>query len=208
VTDAILSWVPEFGLPALFVALAMGALGGPLPGTLLLIVFGALVAQGDLSLWQVCATAAVAAVIGDQAGYAIGRLGGERLATRIEASPATARSLGRAIAYADRWGAASVFFTRWLMGPLGPWVNLSSGLASYSWPRFLAWDVAGELVWVALYVTAGMVFTDQVSAIAQLSSDLAWGLAALVAAVLGGLWLLRSRVNDDTAEVEVGPTQT
>ena len=94
------------------------------------------------------------------------------------------------------------------MGPLGPWVNLSSGLASYSWPRFLAWDVAGELVWVALYVTAGMVFTDQVSAIAQLSSDLAWGLAALVAAVLGGLWLLRSRANDDTAEVDVGPTRT
>ena len=89
-----------------------------------------------------------------------------------------------------------------LMGPLGPWVNLSSGLASYSWPRFLAWDVAGELVWVGLYVTAGMVFTDQVSAIAELSSNLAWGLAALVAAVLGALWLLRSRRNNDSTEAD------
>ncbi|RLT27518.1 MAG: DedA family protein [Chloroflexi bacterium] len=201
-TDAILSWAPEFGLPALFVTLAIGALGVPLPGTLLLIAFGALVAQGDLSLWQVCATAAVAAVVGDQVGYVIGRLGGEPLTRRIESRPTAARSLGRAIAVADRWGAASVFLTRWLMGPLGPWVNLSSGLASYSWPRFLAWDVAGELVWVGLYVTAGMVFTDQVSAIAELSLNLAWALAALGAAALGLLWLVRSRRSNEASEAD------
>lgn len=190
-SEALLGWVPEYGLPALFVTLAVAAFGLPLPGTLLLVAVGALVSQGELPLWPVLVTAAFAAVLGDQAGYILGRWGSGRVIERIEARAGAAEGLGRAQALANRWGAASVFFTRWLVGPLGPWVNLSSGIASYSWSRFLVWDVLGEVVWVGLYVTAGMVLSDRVTAIADFSSNLAWAIVGLVFAALCMWWLHR-----------------
>jgi membrane protein DedA with SNARE-associated domain len=188
VSDLILAWVPEYGLPVLFVALSLAAIGVPFPGTLLLVAVGSLVSQGELPLWPVMATAASAAVLGDQVGYAVGRWGGARLLGGIERHDHG--RLAQARALADRWGAVGIFLSRWLIGPLGPWVNLSSGLAAYSWGRFLLWDVVGEALWVGLYVTAGKVFSDQVAVIADLSSNLAWALVGVLLAAFFA-WRLR-----------------
>jgi len=180
-SDVILAWIPEYGLTVLFVALSLAAIGLPFPGTLLLVAVGSLVSQGELPLWPVVATAVTAEVIGDQVGYVLGRWGGERVLGRIEEHDRQGR-LGQARALAERWGAMGIFLSRWLIGPLGPWVNLSSGLTAYSWGRFLLWDVLGETLWVGLYVTAGKVFSDQVTVIAELSSNLAWALVGVLLA--------------------------
>lgn len=196
-SDLILGWIPEYGLLVLFVALSLAAIGLPFPGTLLLVAVGSLVSQGDLPLWPVIATATAAAVLGDQVGYALGRWGGERLLRGIEQRDHGGR-LAQARALAERWGAVGIFLSRWLIGPLGPWVNLSSGLAAYSWARFLLWDTLGEALWVVLYVTAGKVFSDQVDVIADLSSNLAWALVGVLLAAFFA-WRLRSALRHGEA---------
>jgi membrane-associated protein len=190
VSDLVLAWIPEYGLAVLFVSLLVAAFGVPFPGTLLLVATGSLVSQGELALWSVIAVALAAAVTGDQAGYAVGRWGGDALVSRIEARDRG--HLRQARAFAERWGAPGIFFTRWLVGPLGPWVNLSSGMTAYPWPRFLVWDIAGEVLWVVLYVCAGKVFSDRITAIAELSSNLAWALVGLIVASALGWWLRRT----------------
>jgi membrane-associated protein len=197
VNDLVLSWIPDYGLPVLFAALSLAAVGMPLPGTLLLLAVGSLVSQGELPLWPVVVTATGAAVLGDQVGYVAGRWGGERLLGGIERHDRGGR-LAQARALAERWGALGIFLSRWLIGPLGPWVNLSSGLASYSWARFLLWDVLGEALWVALYVTAGKVFSDQVTVIANLSSSLAWALVGVLLAAFFA-WRLAHALRHDEA---------
>jgi hypothetical protein len=67
-----------------------------------------------------------------------------------------------------------IFLSRWLVTPLGPWLNLTSGIAGYSWPRFLFWDVTGEVLWVVIYVNLGKIFSDRVSALAELLGNLTW----------------------------------
>ena len=119
--DLVLAWIPEYGLLVLFAALSLAAIGMPLPGTLLLLAVGSLVSQGELPLWPVIATAIGAAVLGDQVGYAVGRWGGERLVSSIERHDHGGR-LAQARALAERWGALGIFLSRWLIGPLGPWV--------------------------------------------------------------------------------------
>ena len=105
--------------------------------------------------------------------------------------------LHRAEAFSARWGAPGIFFTRWLVTALGPWVNLSSGVAAYPVHRFLFWDVVGEALWVGLYVTAGKLFSDQVTVIADLSSNLAWALVGVLLAAFFAWRLMRILQHDD-----------
>ncbi len=93
----------------------------------------------------------------------------------------------------NRWGGASVFFSCWLVAPLGPHINYVSGLTQFSWMRFAMWGVLGEIVLVTLYVGLGYTFADWISALASLMGNLS-GLILALAAVIGlGLWLWRAR---------------
>lgn len=85
-------------------------------------------------------------------------------------------------------GPPGIFTSRWLVGALGSWVNLSSGIARYPWPGFLLWDVLGEVLWVVGYVSLGLLFNDRVQALADLLGSLCWLLLALLVAAAG--WTL------------------
>src|SRR5262249_57803563 len=93
--------------------------------------------------------------------------------------------------FARKWGGLGIFFSRWLVTPLGPWLNLTSGIASYSWPRFVFWDALGNVIWVVLYVLLGYFFNDRVQEIAALMGDLSWVVIGLIAATAVG-WKLIS----------------
>lgn len=74
--DQLLSAFALYGLPILFGALLIGAVGIPMPASMMLLAAGSFVAQGDLSLWWVLALASTAAILGDNVGYCIGRCRG------------------------------------------------------------------------------------------------------------------------------------
>ena len=81
--SASLIHVPAtLGLGLLFLLVAVESAGVPLPGETALLTAGVLAAHGHLSLPGVIATAAAAAIIGDNVGYVIGRKGVRRLLTR------------------------------------------------------------------------------------------------------------------------------
>ncbi len=186
-TDQLLVIVASYGLPALFVVLVLAAIGFPLPATLLLIAAGSFVAQEQMNLWQVLIVSSVGAILGDQIGYALGRYGGRNVVSHL--SKRWGGQLGRAEAFTSRWGGASIFFSRWLVSSLGPWINLTSGITAYPWRRFIIWDVLGELLWVALCVIAGNIFSDRVQYLAEIFGNATWViLGVLVAIIL--LWML------------------
>jgi membrane protein DedA with SNARE-associated domain len=100
--------------------------------------------------------------------------------------------IAQARAFAKRWGGAGIFFTRWLVTPLGPWLNLTSGIANYPWGAFLIWDVLGETLWVVLYVLLGKLFSGRVQALLDILGNLSWVIVGLIAAVILAWQLLRS----------------
>ena len=130
-----------------------------------------------------------AAILGDHVGYVVGRVGGRRAVDAIVRRTGRREAMRRAEAFITHWGAPGIFFTRWLVTALGPWVNLGSGVAVYPWPKFLFWDVVGEAVWVAAYVTLGQLFHDRVADLADLLGNIGWLLLALLLAVASG-WAL------------------
>ena len=178
--------VTDYGVVALFLILAVNCLGVPFPSSLLMLATGSFAAQGDLDLMPILLWGVAGAVAGDQAGYLIGRIGGhlgvERTARRMHATAL----LQKAEAFSARWGGIGVFFSRWLFSPLGPYVNLVSGMTGLSWARFTVWGVAGEVIWVSVYVLLGFTFSESVQALADLLGNLTWFLAGAALTLLLG----------------------
>jgi membrane-associated protein len=190
--EQILAALSQYGSPALFAVVAIAAVGVPLPITLLLIVTGSLISQGVMNFWWAIGLAGAGSVIGDQIGYGIGRWGGNELVDRFTRLLGGPERLEKAQSTARRWGGPGIFFSRWLVTPLGPWVNLASGLAGYPWMRFFVWDALGEFLGTLIYVGLGKAFSDRVLALDAMLSDLTWAIVALLVAVALG-WKVVSR---------------
>ena len=190
--DQLLSLVSQYGAPALFGIVALAAVGLPLPVTLLLLIAGSMVSQGAMNLWLAIGAASAGSVLGDQAGYAIGRWGGAAAIAKFT------RALGKGARMQSieermrAWGGPGIFITRWLVSPLGPWINLASGAAQYPWHRFLFWDALGELTGAALYVSLGRSFSDRVLSLDGILGDVTLAAAALIAAAILGYRLFAS----------------
>lgn len=184
-TEALLALVPAWGLWLVAAGTFLSCLALPVPSSLLMMAAGGFAAAGDLVLWQVAAAAWGGAVAGDHAGFVLGRLAGAPLVARLRARPGAAATLARAEALVAARGGMAVFLSRWLVSPLGPYVNLLTGAARLALPRFTAAVAAGEGLWVALYVGLGFAFADRIAALAELMGNLSGLLAA--AAVTAGL---------------------
>ena len=197
-TDQLLAALSLYGLPVLFGVIAIAAAGVPMPVTLMLVAAGSFVELGEMNLWQVVLVASSAAVLGDQIGYALGRWGGHSVLERMRRRKNGEAKIAQARAFAKRWGGAGIFFTRWLVTPLGPWLNLTSGIANYPWGAFLIWDVLGETLWVVLYVLLGKFFSGRVQALLDILGNLSWFIVGLIAAVILAWQLLRSLRSAET----------
>jgi membrane protein DedA with SNARE-associated domain len=191
--DQLLSLVSQYGAPALFGIVAIAAVGAPLPIMLLLIVAGSMVAQGAMNLWWVIGAASAGSILGDQAGYAIGRWGGQAAISWLRRAFGKGMDIQAVEAKARKWGGPGIFLTRWLLSPLGPWINLASGTAAYPWHKFLFWDALGETTSAILFISIGRIFSDRVLAMDAILGNLTWAVVALLAAMILGYRLLASR---------------
>lgn len=186
--EAILAAVPVYGLWIVTLTTYLSCLAVPIPASLVMLSAGAFAAAGDLSGPWAAVLAWAGAVLGDQTGFRIGRRGGS-LASRFAPDGRAATLMTRAETLADRYGGPGVFLSRWLLSPLGPYMNLVAGAARMDWLSFTLWGAAGEACWVAIYIGLGLVFADRIEAVAVLASDFTGLLAAGAVALALGLWL-------------------
>ncbi|MCF1710079.1 DedA family protein [Tabrizicola sp. J26] len=159
--DSLYGLVPTHGPGVLFLATFLSCLALPIPSSLLMMAAGAFVASGDLAALSVLSAALAGALIGDQTGYGAGRLGGAMLWRRLANSPTSGPMLRKAADALDRRATATVYFSRWLVSALGPYVNFAAGATQVNWRRFSLASLLGESTWVLLYVGLGYVFAAQ-----------------------------------------------
>lgn len=191
-TDWLLALVPQYGLWLLLATTFLSCLMLPLPASVVMLMAGGFAAAGDLGLGPVFLAAASGGVAGDQLGYWTGRLFGARLLRGLRTDPGRDRLLARADAMMDRQGLVAVFLTRWLVSPLGPYVNLIAGSARYPWGRFTLAGLAGEAVWAALYIGAGFAFSGDIVAASNAIGSLLGMIGGLGAVLVLGYWLYHS----------------
>ena len=188
----LLSALTTYGVAAIFISVLISAIGLPLPTSFLLIVAGSFVESGDLQFWPVVIAGVVAAILGDHVGYSVGWFGGRKIATQISKRLKAETMLEKAEVTSRKWGGVSVFFSRWLITALGPYINLTSGLTRYQLPRFSIWVVLGEALWVVAYVYIGRLFSDRVAEISDILGEFTYVLLGLVAVGVIGYQLIKN----------------
>jgi membrane protein DedA with SNARE-associated domain len=120
----------------------------------------------------------------------IGRMGGPAMIAALNQHPGRAAIIERARTTLQRWGPLGVFFSTWLVAPLGPWVNLIAGATGLEWWRFAIWDAAGEAIWVTIYVSLGFAFGTNLEALTDVVGNWAGFISAATTAIAVGLFLI------------------
>jgi membrane protein DedA with SNARE-associated domain len=173
-----------WALLVMFLLLGLESSGVPLPGETALVACGVLASQGSLSIGWVIVVAVVAAILGDNLGYWVARLGGRRLLFRFTVTRASAeRYLPRAERFFARHGGKTVFVGRFfaILRVTAAW---AAGLSHMRWWRFLAWNAAGGICWATM---VGLVayYVGDAAAEAIGKYSLVGGVVAVVLAVAG-----------------------
>jgi membrane protein DedA with SNARE-associated domain len=150
---------------------------------------GSFAATGDLNTIATVAAAYTGAVAGDNTGYWLARTFSKRLSGWLDANPKRTKLRDSAKSYMDKKGPISVFLSCWLAAPLGPYVNLVSGLTSFSWPKFALWGAMGEVFWVGIYIGLGYSFSDQITTLAGVLGNASGFIVALLGLFVLGRWL-------------------
>lgn len=190
-TETFLGIVASWGAYAVALSAYLSCLLVPIPTALVMLAGGAFAASGDLSLSAVLAAGWIAAVLGDQTGYQIGRLAGpglERLAAR---RPKTAATYARARVMVAEKGSYAVFFSTWALAPLGPYVNFAAGAGGLGVAQFTFWDVLGEAIWVGFYVSMGYSFSTGITELATLLSNASGFVVAAAGVLVLGVIIVR-----------------
>lgn len=128
-----------------------------LPGDSMLFVVGALCASGSLNLALGLPLLALAAVLGDSLNYAVGQAIGHRVFAWNHSRWFNRRAFDRAHAFYERYGGITVVSARFIpfVRTFAPFV---AGVAQMSYPRFVAFNVTGAVLWVGLLLGAGYAF--------------------------------------------------
>jgi membrane protein DedA with SNARE-associated domain len=191
-TDWLLGLVPQYGLWLLAATTFLSCLALPFPASILMLTAGGFAAAGDLVLWQSFLASAAGGIAGDQLGYWAGRALGAGLLGRLRKDAGRDKLLAKADGLMERKGLIAVFLTRWLLSPLGPYVNLIAGSTRYAWGRFTLAGVAGEATWAGLYVGAGFVFGGNIAAASNAIGSLLGMIGGAGAVVALGYWRFSS----------------
>jgi membrane protein DedA with SNARE-associated domain len=153
---AALGWIPHQG-PLLYVAIFMvatiDAMGVPIPGRLLLIAAGAVLAQDWSQAAGLVAGAALGALAGDHVWYTMGRMGGDRLlGVYCKLSLTSGRCEQRARATFERYGPWAIIVGRFFAG-----IRIAAApmLGTLPYARYLLFEVVGAVVWASVFVLLG-----------------------------------------------------
>jgi membrane-associated protein len=130
-----------------------------LPGDSLLFLAGALVASNviGLPLWVLAVGVFVAAMLGDQVGYLIGRRFGPRVFSKPDSRLFRREHADRAHQFFARHGSRAVVLGRF-MPVVRTFVPVVAGVADMPRSTFTAFNALGALVWAVGVVTVGFFF--------------------------------------------------
>jgi membrane protein DedA with SNARE-associated domain len=144
--------VQSYGYYAVFLLIAAESTGIPLPGETALIS-AALYAGAThrLSVVVLAVVATAAAVIGDNAGYWIGRTGGLRLAERYGRFVRLDRAKLKVGRYLFARHGIKVVFAGRFVAILRTFAAFFAGVSKMRWPSFLVANASGGLAWAGFY---------------------------------------------------------
>src|SRR5688572_5677597 len=152
----------HYGLALVFVNVLLTQSGVPVPSMPMLIVAGAFVAQGQMSLAALLLATVIASLIGDTAWYLAGRRYGYRILRtlcRVAIEPDSCVKQTEGIF--ERWGAPSLMIAKYVPG-FSTVAPPLAGTMQLGFPSFLAYSTVAAVLWAGLPIALGAIFSNEV----------------------------------------------
>lgn len=196
------SFITQYGYWAVFVIVGLESAGLPLPGEITLVSAALIASTGhSLDIGWIITVASAGAILGDNAGYWIGREFGFRLLLRHGAKIGIReRQLKLGQYLFQRHGGKVVFFGR-MVAVLRVLAALLAGINRMAWPHFLVCNIAGGILWAGIYGGGAYLLGQQIIGITGPA-----GVAGLIIGVAGFIISIRyirhhQRAFEDKAEL-------
>ncbi|MCR5882834.1 DedA family protein [Rhizobacter sp. J219] len=163
-----------------------------LPGDSLLFVVGALCAVGLMSLPLALALLTVAAILGDQCNYSIGRYFGPKVFQWEQSRFFNRQAFDQAHAFYEKHGGITIILARFFPF-LRTFVPFVAGVAEMTRSRFTLYNVIGATIWVGGVTLAGYLFGN-IPWVKENLDKIIWG-AIIVPGllVIVGAWKARRK---------------
>ncbi len=127
-----------------------------LPGDTLLFTAGLLVRTGSFTtpLWAVCLIVAVAAVLGNQTGYYIGRKAGPALFRREDSALFKREYVEKSEHFFERYGARAIVLARFV--PIvRTFITAIAGASRMHYRTYLIYTIVGGVLWAVSITCLG-----------------------------------------------------
>jgi membrane protein DedA with SNARE-associated domain len=193
--DALSSPLQHFGVWAIALLIMLEDFGIPVPGETILIAGAVYAGAGRLNIVSVGVAAFIAAIIGDNIGFAIGHFGGRALALRWGKYVfLTEERLDKAERFFDRRGAIVITFARFVEG-LRQANGIIAGISGMHWLRFLIFNAIGAALWIGTWVSLGYFAGNHITTIYHYITLYSYYVLIALAILLVGYiaWRLRRR---------------
>ena len=150
------AWV--YALLFLIIFVETGVVVMPfLPGDSLLFIVGAMCGAGLMSLPLVMGLLLVAAILGDQTNYTIGRYFGPRVFQWEDSRFFSRKGFDQAHAFYEKYGGITIILARF-MPFIRTFVPFVAGVAEMTRSKFTLFNVGGGFIWVVGLTLAGYLF--------------------------------------------------
>ena len=150
------AWV--YALLFLIIFVETGVVVMPfLPGDSLLFIVGAMCGAGLMSLPLVMGLLLVAAILGDQTNYTIGRYFGPRVFQWEDSRVFSRKGFDQAHAFYEKYGGITIILARF-MPFIRTFVPFVAGVAEMTRSKFTLFNVVGGFIWVVGLTLAGYLF--------------------------------------------------
>ena len=163
-----------------------------LPGDSLLFVVGALCGAGLMDIRLAMGLLVVAAILGDQVNYSIGRYFGHKVFHWEDSRWFNRRAFDQAHQFYETYGGITIILARFMpfIRTFAPFV---AGVAEMTRSKFTAYNVVGALIWVVGLTAAGYCFGNLPWVQANLSKII-WAMILIPGVVvLFGAWKARRK---------------
>jgi membrane-associated protein len=205
--DALVATAGYAGITAI-IFIETGLLFPFLPGDSLLVTAGLVAAAHDpmvnLNVWTLGILCSIAAIVGDQVAYVIGRRGGEALFSRPDSRWFKQSHLRAAHDFYEKHGGKAIILARFM--PFArTFAPVVAGAAKMHYPTFVFYNVIGGLAWIWSMLLIGYYVVKSVPGLENHVEKLIIGI--IFVSILPGIigwWKARGtkRVTNDSSSVQ------
>ena len=206
IVEPIVGVATEFigsaGVVAVFGLMILESACIPVPSEAIMLFAGFSVSEGNLTLFGVVTAGVLGNLAGSWVAYAVGYYGRLDLLEKNKLIHISPKHLKWADDWFERYGAATVFFSR-MLPIVRTFISLPAGVAKMPFGRFSAYTLVGSIPWVLALAIAGEKAGDNWE---DWRHKLGYLDYVVLAAIIGGaIYLIVKRRRDSAPPATAAP---